>query len=299
MPIGAFTGQFDVALLCVQVFFVFFLCLVYHLRQEDKREGYPLISERTRKTRGRVKVEGFPPVPKPKVFIQPHGRPPVFAPRVEEPQPINATGLGNQQGLPIEPIGDPMLAAVGPGSWVPKIDEPDLSFNGEPVFRPMRAIPEFYIHKKDPDPRGWTIVGLDKRPAGRVVDIWIDRSEHFVRFLEVELDPAIRATRTVEDPETPRTPDEAFEHDDEAKAKLSREMTQAPRPGHVLIPTQFIGTNPRERTVRTDAVTAAQFANAPGRKADTLLTAREEQRVRGYFGGGYLYATPERREPLL
>lgn len=302
MPIGAFTGQFDVALLCVQVFFVFFLCLVYYLRQEDKREGYPLVSERTRKTGGRVVVEGFPPVPKPKVFIQPHGRPPVFAPRVEEAQPIHAMRLGNQLGLPIEPIGDPMLAGVGPGSWLPKADEPDLSFNGEPVFRPMRTEPEFHVHKKDPDPRGWAIVGLDKERAGRVVDIWIDKSEHFARFLEVELDPAIHALRIVEEPATPDE-EHLFDKVDDATAetrdRLSREITEAPPPHRVLIPTEFISTNPARRLVRTDAVTAAQFANAPGRKADTLLTAREEQRIRGYFGGGFLYASPRRRGPLL
>ena len=51
--------------------------------------------------------------------------------------------------------------------------------------------------------------------------------------------------------------------------------------------------------VRTSAITGAQFANVPGRKSDLMVTAREENQIRGYFGGGYLYATSERTEPWL
>ena len=55
MPPASFTGTFDLAELAFYVFVLFFLGLVYYLRREDKREGYPL--ETDRKDGGRrVKV---------------------------------------------------------------------------------------------------------------------------------------------------------------------------------------------------------------------------------------------------
>ena len=48
-----------------------------------------------------------------------------------------------------------------------------------------------------------------------------------------------------------------------------------------------------------DAITAAQFADAPRIEAADRITLYEEDRVLGYFGGGYLYATPDRQEPFL
>lgn len=48
-----------------------------------------------------------------------------------------------------------------------------------------------------------------------------------------------------------------------------------------------------------DAVTAAQFADAPAIDGPDTITFYEEERVQAYFGGGYLYATPERQEPLI
>ena len=55
----------------------------------------------------------------------------------------------------------------------------------------------------------------------------------------------------------------------------------------------------RRRGVTIDAVTAAQFADAPAIEALDTITFYEEERVQAYFGGGYLYATPERQEPIL
>jgi photosynthetic reaction center H subunit len=48
-----------------------------------------------------------------------------------------------------------------------------------------------------------------------------------------------------------------------------------------------------------DAVTAPQFADAPAIEGPSTITFYEEERVQAYFGGGYLYATPERQEPIL
>lgn len=67
----------------------------------------------------------------------------------------------------------------------------------------------------------------------------------------------------------------------------------------VLAPMAMATINGRRKTVTIDAVTAAQFADAPAIEGDTIITYYEEDRVQAYFGGGYLYATRARQEPLL
>jgi photosynthetic reaction center H subunit len=69
MQIGALTGYIDVAQVVLYAFWIFFGGLIYHLRQEDKREGYPLVSDRS----GSIMVQGFPPMPAPKIFTLRHG----------------------------------------------------------------------------------------------------------------------------------------------------------------------------------------------------------------------------------
>jgi photosynthetic reaction center H subunit len=43
MPKGAITQYIDVAQVVLYVFWVFFFGLIFYLRREDKREGYPLV----------------------------------------------------------------------------------------------------------------------------------------------------------------------------------------------------------------------------------------------------------------
>lgn len=394
MPNGAFTdgglvAGIDLPLILVIAFFLFFLCLIYYLRQEDKREGYPLQADPRDRNRPRVDIVGFPPLPTPKKFLQPHGRDPVWSPRKEELMELDARrGLGGP-GMPFIPNGDPLLSGMGPGSWMPKVDEPDLSFDGEPIFRPLRWGHGYRVAKGDADPRGFAMLGCDKNPAGEIVDIWIDIAEHHARFLEIRVTPGIWSQRVVANPvaeprdsddrskdieaddertiglivreehiETPEAsvdiievdrlvardaaapssgdedradgndggdeqsdgeqvdpagegelgelqeplPEEKASHDsDEAKGsdEYEEERLTPPREGHILVPMEFVAVNGRARTVRTSAITAAQFANVPGRKSDLMVTAREENQIRGYFGGGYLYATAERTEPWL
>ena len=57
------TERIDLAQIALYTFWFFFAALVYYLRREDKREGYPL----TRETDGTT-VNGFPMPPAPKVF---------------------------------------------------------------------------------------------------------------------------------------------------------------------------------------------------------------------------------------
>lgn len=63
-----FANSIDVAQLAIWAFWLFFAALVFYLRREDKREGYPLASQDVQ-----GKVQGFPAYPGPKQFIDHHG----------------------------------------------------------------------------------------------------------------------------------------------------------------------------------------------------------------------------------
>ena len=379
---GGLTSGLDLPLLLVILFFAFFLALIYYLRREDKREGYPLVQDPRDRSRPNVAIQGFPAIPTPKRFIQPHGRPDVLVPRSETPRVIDGEWIGGMGG-PLVPAGDPLMAGAGAGAWQGKVDEPDLSYDGAPVFRPMRWKGDFSVAELDMDPRGMPLVGLDRQVAGEVVDVWLDRAEHHGRFLEVQLAPAVRNQRTVREPrflregtktepvaaivtrehiETPdmiiddytvdvvyaRTHEETRHPADHVLTHGERRLEQGeddadndgavdpagagegeiagvqeakrqghdtseakggdayeaekftpPAPGRVLVPMEFVALNRRGREVRTAALTAAQIANVPGRKSDTMVTTMEEQLIRAYFGGGLRYAEPHRTEPLL
>jgi photosynthetic reaction center H subunit len=57
----------DITQLVLYVFWFGFFALILYLRREDKREGYPLVSDKPRDL-----VQGFPGYPGPKKFIPPH-----------------------------------------------------------------------------------------------------------------------------------------------------------------------------------------------------------------------------------
>ena len=59
MPTGAITGYIDVAQLVLYAFWIFFAGLIFYLRREDKREGYPLVFERP----DTAPYLNFPPIP--------------------------------------------------------------------------------------------------------------------------------------------------------------------------------------------------------------------------------------------
>lgn len=58
------TQYVDFAQIALYVFWIFFAGLIYYLRREDKREGYPL------ETRRKVRVQGWPPIPSEKYFYR-------------------------------------------------------------------------------------------------------------------------------------------------------------------------------------------------------------------------------------
>ena len=51
--------------------------------------------------------------------------------------------------------------------------------------------------------------------------------------------------------------------------------------------------------IEIDAITAAQFEDVPTLETPGIITRYEEDRIQAYFGGGYMYATPERSEAWI
>ncbi len=256
MQTGAITGYIDVAQLALYAFWLFFAGLVYYLHREDKREGYPLISDRS----ARVTVQGFPPIPPPKAFLTQHG--PLYAPRPEAPDVVNALPATAMPGAPLIPVGDPMLAGMGPGAYAQRrADFPDYTFDDNlPKIVPLRSVPEFFLAWEDPDVIGMAVFGADRVQAGTVVDAWVDRSETVIRYVEVEL------------------------------------LAGGKR---VLLPMNFLQIKPKQRRISVFAILGHQFANVPATAKPDTVTMLEEERVMAYYGGGLFYARPGRADPIL
>lgn len=255
MPTGAITQYIDVAQLVLYAFWIFFAGLIFYLHRENKREGYPLEIE----GHGRVIAEGFPSMPKPKTYLLRSGRT-VSTPRVEAPEVVNGVPFAKHLGAPFEPVGNPLLAGVGPGAYAMRPDIPDLTAVDTPRIVPMRVETTVGIDGGDLDPRGLPVIGTDGAIGGTVRDLWIDRSEMIFRYIEVEPKGATDG-RTV------------------------------------LLPMGFARVKARGVTV--DSITGAQFADVPRTKSADQITMLEEERVMAYFGAGTLYATAGRAEPLL
>ncbi|NWG24377.1 MAG: photosynthetic reaction center subunit H [Pseudorhodoplanes sp.] len=254
MEKGSIVGSIDTAQVVLYAFWVFFLGLVFYLRREDKREGYPLVTERAG-----VFALGFPVPPSPKVFKLTHGGT-AMAPNGRPDAPVTAaTPVAPWPGAPLEPTGNPMLDGIGPGSWANRADHPDLTLEGVVKIVPLRVATSFTIAEGDPDPRGMTVIGGDRGIAGTIRDVWVDRSEVIIRYYEVELPSGARK----------------------------------------LLPANFSRVDRRRGTVTVRSILAKQFADVPDLKNPDQITLLEEDKVCAYYGGGTLYATAARAEPLL
>jgi len=86
------------------------------------------------------------------------------------------------------PTGDPMVDGVGPASWAPRRDVPELDGHGHIKIKPMSMLPDF-AHTAGHDPRGKVVVSGDGEVVGRVTDMWVDVPEAMVRFLTMDLNP--------------------------------------------------------------------------------------------------------------
>lgn len=255
MQIGSLTSQLDVASLALYAFWIFFACLVYYLRTEDKREGYPLVSEIVGE-----RMQGFPPVPKPKTYLLKDGRT-VQLPRPETAEPpITAAPLFGFVGAPLEPLGNPLLSGTGPAAYALRPDEPETMHEDDGNrLMPLRLATDHAVDEESPPVIGMPVIAADGQAAGTVADLWVDRAETLVRYYEVTLQAG----------------------------------------GTVLIPAPLVNVNEGGGHVRVICLYSAQFADAPRLANPDQITMLEEDKVSAYFGSGHLYADPQRAEPLL
>ncbi|MEL7480497.1 MAG: photosynthetic reaction center subunit H [Pseudomonadota bacterium] len=260
---GEFVAGIDLVDVCLWAFTIFFFFLVLYLQRESMREGYPTESDVT------GEIDGSPPFfpAEPKKFILPHGRgtaTPEDLPR--ETRELALKRMSKWDGSPYVPTGDPLVDGVGPASYAERAEYPDLTREGEPRIAPYRVSPGYEVANQDTDPRGLKVFAADRKVAGKVVDLWVDRSESIIRYYEVEV--------SLEDG----------------------------RHRRVLLPVPFAQINGgpgRERGVYVEAITADQFTRVPETQHPESVTRREEDRICGYFGGGKLYAMASRQEPLV
>jgi photosynthetic reaction center H subunit len=258
---GEIFGIFDVAQVTLYVFYIFFIGLVFYLQRETRREGYPLFSEPS----NTLKPGDDYFIPEPKVFKLADGSE-VLAPDLSriDTSLTNARKIAPWPGAPIEPTGDPMLAEVGPGAYAMRADVPDKLFDGSVKIRPFRVAKNFDVNVADRDPRGFALVGANGVAVGKIKDLWIDRAEIIVRYLEAELNAA------------------------------------GGKPGRtVIVPMNFVTIDNRKGTVNVKALMGAQFGNVPELKNPDEITLLEEEKVTAYYGAGTLYSEPSRAEPLL
>ena len=183
-----FFGDFDLASLSIWLFWGFFAVLIYYLQTENMREGYPLEME----DGTAAPNQGPFPVPAPKTFILPHGRGEVSLPdgkREARELAMGRTAVG--EGFPHMPLGDPMVDGVGPASWAPRRDIPELDGHGHVKIQPMVKADTFVV-SAGRDPRGLPVQANDNEVVGRISDMWVDAPEQLIRYLEIELNTGAR-----------------------------------------------------------------------------------------------------------
>jgi photosynthetic reaction center H subunit len=178
-------GTLDVTELVFYAFVLFFLALIFYLRREDRREGYPLEDEVT----GRVDTWGGPlQSATAKTFILPFGQGSASTPtQGREPVDVAGKRTFRSPGAPYQPTGNPLVDGMGPAAWADRSKKPDLNCNGLNRIVPIGAASHAVsVHHKDVDPRGLRVIAADGAVAGTISDLWIDTSDDCVRYLEVD-----------------------------------------------------------------------------------------------------------------
>lgn len=187
-----FFGNFDLASLAIWLFWGFFALLVYYLQTENMREGYPLELE----DGSLAPNQGPFPLPRAKTFLLPHGKGKVTVPSKAQEDSHRRKDLAlertsGSEGFPHAPTGNPLADGVGPASWVPRADAPELDAHAKPKIVPMAHAPEMQV-AAGRDPRGLPVQAGDLEVVGRVKDLWVDGPEQLVRYLELELNSGAR-----------------------------------------------------------------------------------------------------------
>jgi len=261
-------GSFDAAELAFLLFFGFFVALVFYLNRESRREGYPLEDEET----GRVHPGSLFDAGK-KTFNLPNGRG-TYTPEDVARDDVKVAGVQafKAAGAPWVPTGDPMKDGMGPAAYANRAKYPDVTFDGRPRIVPIGDSHELIVAPNDPQLIGYPVVAADGVTAGKVSDIWVDQAEHIIRYLEVETTSG---------------------------KKVLAPMMVAVVHGNSLLAAILPITSDEPKYVEIDAITAAQFEDVPALETAGVITRFEEDRIQAYFGGGYMYATPERAEAWI
>ncbi len=184
MGTGAITQYVDVAQVVSYLFLLFFVGLVIYLTLEGKREGFPLETERFGKVRREDGILGMPRVKKyetefGKTYLAPLPTPP-------DTEQVSAVPIHPWNGAPLTPVGNPLLAGVGPGSYANRADHVDYDLEGHARIRPLRKLQKISISTIDTNPIGLSVLGADGEKAGTVTDVWVDHMEMLIRYLEVD-----------------------------------------------------------------------------------------------------------------
>lgn len=251
------TQSIDFAQLALYAFWIFFAGLVYWLRKEDRREGYPLEKDIPRRVGSTTNVL----IPKPKTFLLPEGgeqHAPDFKRDTREFEIARTSFSGGSTSTPT--TENPLLAGVGPSSYAERHDEPELTRQGHVAIVPMRVAADYKV-SAGPDVRGWDLMGADGEVGGKIKDIWVDRAEMMVRYLEVGLG----------------------ESGDEVR----------------LVPMNMVVVRGDRKYVEVEALHSTQLHLAPTLKQDEQITVMEEERIVAFFAGGRLYAEPKRLGPVV
>ncbi len=239
------------------MFWGFFFSLIWYLRREDHREGYPLISDIPG-----TEALSIPPLPEPKAFLMSDGEE-ILAPRPEALVPFKAEQVLGWAGAPFEPLGDPMVDGIGPAAYANRADVADHDhIDGLPKIVPLRSAADYFLAYEDTDPRGFPVIANDGVTAGVITDVWVDRSEYVVRYMEVGLAEELGG-------------------------------------GTVLLPTGYLNIKGKQGVIICNFISAAQFATVPRLRNPDVITRLEEDKICGYYAGGQLYGKSGRLEPVL
>lgn len=254
---NTFFGNFDLASAAIWLFWLFFALLIFYLQTENMREGYPMTDD----DGNPAPNQGPFPVPGDKTFHLRDGRGELTVPSGQRGDRDNLAleRTGVAAGSPYVPTGDPMADGVGPASWAPRKDHPELDAHGHVKIKPMSSLPDFKI-SGGVDPRGKAVVAGDGEVIGRVTDMMIDIPEALVRYLVVDVNP-------------------------EGSGKTR------------LIPMNFSKIKGDRVNVR--AIYSGHFDAIPTTKSGDQVTLLEEEKITAYFGGGTLYADAARSNPVI
>lgn len=266
-------GVFDVAELAFILFFIFFVGLVIYLNRESRREGYPLEHEQSGVIeRGIPLTDGGK-----KTFKLPDGRG-TYTPEDVKRDPLSkvenipAKQAFGAAGAPWDPTGDAMADGMGPAAFAERADYPDVTFDGRLRIVPIADSHEIEIAPNDEDPVGLPVYGADKKLAGTISDVWVDQSEHIIRYLEVTTNSG---------------------------KKVLAPMFVAAVQGKSLLGGLIPIVDDQTPLIDIDAIRSDQFDAVPELAKPGQITRLEEDKIMAYYGGGYMYATPERSEPWL